>query len=57
MAASLSRLVSIKSSVNAPMIPLRPAYTLAMLSGYRRAVSMRPAAEAFITAVTPPDCA
>jgi hypothetical protein len=57
MAFADSRLVSIRSSVNAPMMPLRPAYTRPMRSRCLRAVSMTPAALTLITAVTPPDCA
>ena len=52
-----SLLVSIRSSVSAPMMPLRPAYTLPILSLCLRAVSMTPQAEALMTEVTPPDCA
>jgi len=51
-----SKLVSIKSSSSAPMMPLRPAYTLAILSECLRAVSITPQADAFLTAVTPPVC-
>ncbi len=39
------------------MIPFSPANTLPILSGCLRAVSITPLAEAFMTAVTPPDCA
>ena len=49
--------VSIKSSVNAPIMPLRPAYTLPILFLCLRAVSITPHAVALMTAVTPPDCA
>ncbi len=49
--------VSIRSSVSAPMIPLRPAYTLPILFLCLRAVSITPQADALITAVTPPDWA
>ena len=43
------------SSINAPMMPLRPANTLPILFLCFLAVSNTPHAEAFITAVTPPD--
>jgi len=49
--------VSIRSSVSAPMIPLRPANTLPIRERCRRAVSITPAALALMTAVTPPDWA
>jgi len=57
MVARSSLLVSIKSSVSAPKIPCRPAYTLAIRLGYLRAVSSTPQADALMTAVTPPDWA
>ena len=57
MAAADSLLVSIRSSVRAPMMPLRPAMTLPMVSVWARAVSMTPHADALMTALTPPDCA
>jgi hypothetical protein len=57
MAEADSLLVSIRSSVNAPMMPLRPASTLPILSLCARAVWITPAADALMTAVTPPDCA
>jgi hypothetical protein len=52
-----SLLVSIRSSVSAPMMPLRPASTRPIFEGLARAVWMTPAALALIVAVTPPDCA
>jgi len=55
--AADSRLVSIRSSVSAPMMPLRPANTRPMRVRLARAVSMTPAAVALMTAVTPPDWA
>ena len=61
MSAAIARagslFVSIKSSVSAPMMPLRPANTRPMRERFARAVSMTPAALALMTAVTPPDCA
>jgi len=57
MSSADSRLVSIKSSSSAPIMPLRPAYTFAILSGCLRAVSITPQADALLTAVTPPDFA
>ena len=56
MVAALSRPTSIRSSVSAPMMPWRPAYTLPMCFE-RSAVSMTPQAEALMTAETPPDWA
>jgi hypothetical protein len=44
-------------SVKAPMMPLRPAYTFAILFVCFLAVSMTPQAVALMTAVTPPDWA
>ena len=57
MVAGFSRLTSIRFSVSAPTMPSRPANTLPMRRGWRRAASMTPQAEALITAETPPDCA
>ena len=57
MVAADSLLVSSMSSVNAPIMPLRPANTLPILFLCFLAVSKTPHAEAFITAVTPPDWA
>jgi hypothetical protein len=57
MAEALSRLVSIRSSCSAPMIPFLPANTLPMRFLLRRAVSITPQALALMTAVTPPDWA
>src|SRR6516164_1840161 len=57
IAASDSTPVSIRSSVRAPMIPLRRAYTLPRSSECWRAVCDTPQAEALITTVTPPDWA
>ena len=56
MVARLSRPTSIRSSVSAPMIPSRPAYTWPILLE-RSAVSITPQAEALMTADTPPDWA
>jgi hypothetical protein len=57
MSRADSLLVSIRSSVSAPMMPLRPANTRPIRARCARAVSMTPAALALMTAVTPPDCA
>ena len=57
IAASDAERVSMRSSVSAPIMPLRPANTVPMRSRRRRAVSITPQAEALITAVTPPDWA
>jgi hypothetical protein len=57
MAFADSLLVSIRSSVRAPMMPLRPANTLPILPLCLRAVSMTPQALALMTEVTPPDWA
>jgi hypothetical protein len=56
MVAGLSRLTSIRSSVSAPTMPSRPAYTR-LTCFERSAVSMTPQAEALMTAETPPDWA
>jgi hypothetical protein len=49
--------VSTKASRSTPRMPLRAASTLPMRPPASRAVAITPAAEALITAVTPPDWA
>src|SRR5207302_1601501 len=56
MVAGLSRPTSIRSSVSAPTMPCRPAYTLPICR-LPLAVSITPHAEALMTAETPPDWA
>ena len=54
MVAIDSLLTSMRSSVSAPTMPCRPAYTLPIFFDFI-AATITPAAEALITAETPPD--